>query len=321
MSPARNCCAFALRRVAVVCVVVGIGVCIVWMKGGSQESDCDFVSSRGIMKTCDVYPSDPRSSAQTVRLDGTGSVIYVQGSAAQYFITRILPSRSEPFVLVTGDCDETVPDEILSEVEFRKFISDPRLVHWFSQNLAIQHPKMTIIPIGLDYHSMVTNAEPSWGSIMYPTEQEAQLKAIAAQAPLLKSRAVICYSNFHFSNTPDREQARLSIPSELMYYEKERTSRREAWKTQSLMAFVVSPRGHGYDCHRTWEALALGCIPIVKHSPIDHVFDHLPVLIVKEWSDVNKELLVQTLDSFANRTWEMDRLTLKYWSSLIRTLQ
>ena len=68
------------------------------------------------------------------------------------------------------------------------------------------------------------------------------------------------------------------------------------------MAFVVSPRGHGYDCHRTWEALALGCIPIVKHSPIDHVFDHLPVLIVREWSDVNRELLVQTLDSFANKT-------------------
>jgi hypothetical protein len=88
-------------------------------------------------------------------------------------------------VLVTGDCDETVPDETLSEMEFRNFISDPRWVHCFSQNLAIQHPKMTI---GLDYHSMVTNVVPSWGSIMSPTE--AQLKAIVA--PLIKSRALTC---------------------------------------------------------------------------------------------------------------------------------
>ena len=79
MSPAKKCCAFALKRVAVfyfVCVV--FGVCIAWMKGGLQESDCDFVSSRGIMKKCDVYPSDPHSSAQAVRLDhGTGNIIYL----------------------------------------------------------------------------------------------------------------------------------------------------------------------------------------------------------------------------------------------------
>ena len=77
MSPAKKCCAFALKRVAVfyfVCVV--FGVCIAWMKGGLQESDCDFVSSRGIMKKCDVYPSDPHSSAQAVRLDH-GAVAFI----------------------------------------------------------------------------------------------------------------------------------------------------------------------------------------------------------------------------------------------------
>jgi hypothetical protein len=31
-------------------------------------------------------------------------------------------------------------------------------------------------------------------------------------------------------------------------------------------AFVASPYGGGPDCHRTWEALILGCIPIVKSS-------------------------------------------------------
>ena len=68
-------------------------------------------------------------------MSGGFDVIYLQESAVQC-IASVLPTRSEPFVLVTGD--ETVPDETLSEMEFRTFISDPRLVHWFSQNLASQ---------------------------------------------------------------------------------------------------------------------------------------------------------------------------------------
>jgi hypothetical protein len=51
-------------------------------------------------------------------------------------------------------------------------------------------------------------------------------------------------------------------------------------------AFVASPHGNGLDCHRTWEALALGCIPIVKRSPIDKVFQGLPVWIVGSWKEV-----------------------------------
>jgi hypothetical protein len=49
------------------------------------------------------------------------------------------------------------------------------------------------------------------------------------------------------------------------------------------------------------------------------MFEGLPVLIVKEWSDVTRELLIQTLRAYAERKdWQMEKLTLNYWIIQIR---
>jgi hypothetical protein len=50
--------------------------------------------------------------------------------------------------------------------------------------------------------------------------------------------------------------------------------------------FVASPPGNGLDTHGTWEALVAGCIPIVPHSPLDPMFEHLPVWLIDSWDEV-----------------------------------
>ena len=37
--------------------------------------------------------------------------------------------------------------------------------------------------------------------------------------------------------------------------------------------FILSPSGAGPDCHRTWEALYMGCIPIVISSSIKELYE------------------------------------------------
>ena len=37
--------------------------------------------------------------------------------------------------------------------------------------------------------------------------------------------------------------------------------------------FGLSPRGNGVDCHRTWEMLYFGMIPVMLRSTIDPLFD------------------------------------------------
>jgi len=48
--------------------------------------------------------------------------------------------------------------------------------------------------------------------------------------------------------------------------------------------FVISPPGNGIDCHRNWEAIYCGCIPIVLDSYFcRNVFHELPVSIVSDF--------------------------------------
>ena len=86
-----------------------------------------------------------------------------------------------------------------------------------------------------------------------------------------------------------------------MFYEEKRTTRKQTWETQRKYAFVISPHGNGYDCHRTWEALILGCIPVVKTSPLDVLFKDLPVLILKDWKELTKQLMEKTIQDFKNK--------------------
>jgi hypothetical protein len=50
--------------------------------------------------------------------------------------------------------------------------------------------------------------------------------------------------------------------------------------------YVLSPPGNGIDCHRTWEALFLGSIPIVKKSfwPFDKL--QIGAKVIEDWSEV-----------------------------------
>jgi hypothetical protein len=81
--------------------------------------------------------------------------------------------------------------------------------------------------------------------------------------------------------------------------------------------FVVSPPGNGIDCHRTWEALYMGAIPIVKRSILTQSFSDLPMLIVEDWSVITEELLNIVWDEFQTRTFNYEKLTLSYWLNRI----
>ena len=51
-----------------------------------------------------------------------------------------------------------------------------------------------------------------------------------------------------------------------------RIPQEEIWSLYSHYPFVLSTRGNGLDCHRTWELLLLGSIVITRTSPLDPLF-------------------------------------------------
>ena len=300
-----------------------------------EENSNIFVSSRGLLKSCDYYSYTPVSSvAHLVNYPNLETIkhiknpsIYICSRAIVNFMNELLPLIDFPFILVSGDCDETIPQEILNSADFNNLLNNTHLIHWFCQNMTYQHTKITKMPIGLDYHTLTVN--PVWGPLCACLEQEKQLLFFKHKALPFWNRNINCYANFHFSiNTKlgyDRKDALQNINKDLIYYEDTPVTRLSTWNKQLNFAFVVCPHGGGLDCHRNWEALCLGCIPIVKTSAIDSLYTDLPVLIVDDWSNITNELLQNTIvrfkTMFKNNEFNMEKIKLEYWTNLINSFK
>ena len=295
------------------------------MQENVDESSCQYVGSRGLLKSCVHHSPDPQSSLRHVGYDiqvdsiKDGDTVYVCSSAISDFVNRVFPIIQARIILVSGDSDSSIPTGVLEENEFLQFIADPRLIVWFSQNLVLKHPKLKYLAIGLDYHTMANNSM-YWGPTTSPKTQEDLLLAVIKKARPLADRKTTAYTTFHFVlERGGRQQAFDQIPKDLVYYEPNRVTRLESWNRQIEYAFVVSPPGAGLDCHRTWEALCLGCIPIMISTSLDDMFAGLPVLIVNSWSDVTRELLDNTIAEYGLKEWCLDKLQLKFWVDKINS--
>lgn len=281
---------------------------------------CKLVNTWGIMYNCDIYNPDENNIKMQDYLNSinwddikSGTKLYIGLGYLRYFIDNFLNKLKEPIFLITGHGDEDAST-------FKELVNNPLIIHWFSQNADFIHDKITKIPIGLDYHTLLTSkTHQSWGDNNTPLEQEEHLLSIAS---LNIKKKLECYGNYRCSvlcrkYTNDRIESINEIPEDLIYYEPQFSLRIMSWIKQLHYQFVVSPHGNGLDCHRTYEALALGCYPIVKTSPLDPLFNDLPVLIVNKWSDVSLELLDKTSREFKNKNFNMEKMTLEYWNNVI----
>jgi len=300
-----------------------------------EIKNCKYISSVGMLKRLDeneiiTYDAAPDKITHNFNklLNGkNGSIIYVKFAFIRQFIYQVLPSINYNFILVTGDGDESMPNDIFDQNTFNSIINDTRVIHWYSVNCNEElHIKFSLIPIGVNFHSLSYGEFCGWNeTAITPLEQENIIENIKNNSLPFYERKVMCYSNFHFLIHNEfgnpRQSAIDNVPKDLVYYEPVFKPRLESWETQSEYAFVLSPMGHGMDCHRTWEALILGCIPVVKKSQLDSLYEGLPVLIVNEWSDITEKLLFETIDKFKNMVFEYDRITAEYWVDKIKNLK
>ena len=79
--------------------------------------------------------------------------------------------------------------------------------------------------------------------------------------------------------------------------------------------FVVSPEGNGIDCHRHYEALMAGCIPIVEDHPLIRAkYGNVPILWTKDYSEITPEYLEAKYAELLDTTWDFTRLYLCTYS-------
>ena len=302
-----------------------------------DETHCKYVGSFALLKSATHRSPNPISDFNGLDPEWYSNIhphaiLHVCPQALPSFVSKVLPFIQVPFKLLTNNSDATIPDDY--QVESNILLNNPLLTNWFSQNCVGTHSKFVRIPIGLDYHSMRPHPNERkrmaweskqnhiWGTKKHPIEQEWELMNLKASSNPYFNRELKAYANFQFTmwtryGQIDRKDAMEKIPKDLVFYQPYKATRDVCWKNMLQCAFVVSPHGNGLDCHRTWEALALGSIPIVKTSGIDSLFDELPVWIVQDWSEVTTENMKNKLLEFSSRSFNYDKLTLAYWRNIL----
>jgi hypothetical protein len=63
--------------------------------------------------------------------------------------------------------------------------------------------------------------------------------------------------------------------------------------------FVLCPRGNAIDCHRNWETVYMGRVPVMKRNPyLEELYAPYQVLWVNDYSEVTEQLLLDNNQLF-----------------------
>lgn len=299
----------------------------------------EYMWNLGLMLTCDKkMKSIPQNNFDPAVYKNVceGDVLWIRSEWFGAFINEALPFIKHRFVLVSGDGDHSMPLHFHKNPKF--FLDDKRLIHWFVQNYDYEgtHPKLSPIPIGIDFHTFTTNGlKNTPHAVITPKMQEATLKEILSTLKPTRERIPKALCDFHFNNSSQDSFTNFKkrfgeVRSDIHMLLKDHNEvvflprplpRALLWKMKGEYAFSISPHGVGLDCHRTWEDLTLGCIVIVKTSPLDPLYEGLPVVIVKDWNEVTEANMLLWLDQYGNAFENpsyRQKLTLAYWVQKIR---
>ena len=207
------------------------------------------------------------------------------------FYNKIVKSLNRKFVLIThyGAREAGLYNEI---------IKHPLLIKWYGQNMNVSSSKTIPIPLGLE--------NKYW--------KRTNIHKIKKHSTNSKNN--LLYLNFSLKTNPNRPK----IMSTLLnkgFNKNKVLDWNNYIEDLSRYKFCISPKGKGVDCHRTWECLYLGVIPIVEKSIHMNYFDDLPILFVDNYDIISIEYLNKMYDDFQKKTFNMDKLSISYWKKKI----
>ena len=240
-----------------------------------------------------------------------GAIIYCKSEGIPDFCNILLPHLTQPFVFITGQ-------STVEPVDFCPSLLDhPLLIRWFAQNAEHTHEKLETIPLGLNCFE-------------HAEEMHTFLQSRKDELDAPKAERKLALVNFGTTSHPGRPKLRETLcqRSWIDCPPFTRNSIRgnphlvEMYRNHSNYVFWYSPRGKGLDCHRTWEALYAGSVPIVERSALDLFWQDgdLPVLVVDSLLNVTEaELQHEYRTRFSNldRDFPKLRMTRDYWRQRI----
>jgi len=186
----------------------------------------------------------------------------------------------------------------LLDNRFLNIIDDKRILHWYGHNVAIQHPKVTPLPLGIRIFS----------------DEELNMYHDVLRNLPVKTR--LYNANFNIDSNPKErnkckskcEHSYTSIPIDYSNRQSVIDNRKTWHYNIASSYFELAPRGFSIptsnqgDNHRIWESLYHRTIPVTTRSPLTDKYAKIfPIMVIDDWDSFNINTLTKEL---YHRMWQ-----------------
>ena len=200
-------------------------------------------------------------------------IVFVGQSFFHSYFDTIHPKIKFPYILLVHNGDDPIDEKAINRL-------DAKIIHCFAQDVTFYHQKVTPIPIGIENkHFFINGLTYFYDRIIRDIKKTAR-----------ERKNKIFYS-FSVGTNPEERTKALNFLQSYPHSEKPSkflTPMRHA-KTLLTYKFVASPPGNSIESCRTWEALYLGVIPIVKNYIAMQHFKviKLPIWVIDNWDELS----------------------------------
>ena len=232
-----------------------------------------------------------------------GDVVFCESEKLSQFQEKILNKIDVAIVLILGNSDENHTHQ-LSEI-----LTGGNIRAIFAQNLIQSASGVEPLPIGI---------ENAWRANHGRTLTFRYLRTKH------RSRNYRIMWTFTIAtNSDERTKAANSLINCGLADKLGSLSPRQHRDALSRYAFVASPPGNGLDTHRSWEAMYLGCVPIVLKSHMTEQFESLglPIWVVDSYKELNEFSEAQLKEKYEELMYRFTSEVLwsPYWIEKIRS--
>ncbi len=238
----------------------------------------------------------PIISSEVFERDGT---IFCNGDFL-LGLFKALQKSTRKYILITHNSDLNITEEVYAQ-------KPDSIKFWFAQNVCVKRDDLQPLPIGLEREQCIEhrNIEDTTYSTFCKVNTD------------IPNHKLVYLNINHRTNRREREPIRNSLSWRWWVTSKKKRTHEEYLDDILQSKFTLSPPGNGEDCHRTWEALYLGSIPIVKKSVMTEYFSQFfSMFLYESSSDISrKKLLDLYKKTDLNNSYET--LTFSYWKSVI----
>jgi len=256
-----------------------------------------YVTGMGFRNRCHLI-FDEFHQGQGSDIFEDGQVAFVKTDMIPMFFQAIMPNIKHNIKIVTHNSALGIDDR------YTDFLNHPQIISWYAQNANFYHEKLSSIPLGL------ANCRWEHGNV-------SELLDIIEEK---NKRKHLLYMNFDVTTNVDKRKVVFDMFHNKPFVLKaERKSFKGYLKDLSSSKYALSPAGAGIDCHRIWECIAVGTIPIVENCHNVSFYQDLPILIIENWEGITEAFLESEYDNIKSKS-KNNPLLLDYWISKINLM-